>query len=109
MGTASNFGDFVDGSKDLFIKFYAPWCGHCKSLAPKWEEMAENFKGNDDVIIADFDADANDVPKGYEVSGFPTIFWQPAGGQPVKYSSGRDVDSMTKYVEENATIKKDEL
>lgn len=55
--TARNYKDYVDGKKDAFIKFYAPWCGHCKSLAPKWEEMAEEFKDDDSVLISDFDAD----------------------------------------------------
>lgn len=67
---ARNFNDVVnDESKDVLIEFYAPWCGHCKSLAPKYEELATKLKSEGDIVIAKMDATANDVPAPYDVRG----------------------------------------
>ena len=41
-----NFDEIVnDEEKDVLIEFYAPWCGHCKSLAPKYEELGSKVSG----------------------------------------------------------------
>uniref|UniRef100_A0A673ACJ1 Protein disulfide-isomerase n=1 Tax=Sphaeramia orbicularis TaxID=375764 RepID=A0A673ACJ1_9TELE len=65
---AENFDSIVnDDSKDVLIEFYAPWCGHCKNLEPKYNELGEKLINDPNVVIAKMDATANDVPSPYEV------------------------------------------
>lgn len=100
---AHNYEDVViNNEKDVLVEFYAPWCGHCKSLAPKYEELAALYAANSDkVTIAKVDATANDVPD--EIQGFPTIKLFPAGGKsaPVTYSGPRTVEDLAKFIADN--------
>lgn len=98
----------LDDSKDVLVEFYAPWCGHCKALAPKYEELGglyANSEFKDKVTIAKVDATANDVPD--EIQGFPTIKLFPAGGkaEPVTYSGSRSVEDFIKFIAENGKHK----
>lgn len=109
---AHNYKDLVlDSDKDVLLEFYAPWCGHCKSLAPKYEELAKLYFDNpefkDKVIIAKVDATANDVPD--EIQGFPTIKLFPAGKKdsPVDYQGSRTVEDLAHFIRDNGHFKVD--
>jgi len=93
----------IRADKDVFVEFYAPWCGHCKSLAPKWEELAKEFSSNKNVVIAKLDATDNEIDvAGVEVQGFPTLYFFPAGGAPIKYDGPRETDDLAEFVRSNA-------
>ncbi|CRK99496.1 CLUMA_CG012815, isoform A [Clunio marinus] len=105
VAVAKNFEEVVtNNGKDTLIEFYAPWCGHCKKLAPVFDELGEKLKG-EEIAIVKMDATANDVSPDFDVRGFPTLFWIPKNkrGSPVRYDGGREVDDFVKYISKHAT------
>jgi protein disulfide-isomerase A1 len=95
----------IDTEQDVLLEFYAPWCGHCKALAPKYEELAESFADVKSIMIAKIDAEANEVDHpGVDVKGFPTILFFPANDKqnPIAYDGERDVEGFTKFLKQHA-------
>ena len=55
-------------------------CGHCKNLAPAYEEVGKAFENVDNVLIAKVDADSErDLGGRFGVKGFPTLKFFPKG------------------------------
>ncbi|KAI1906129.1 protein disulfide-isomerase precursor [Ophidiomyces ophidiicola] len=103
---ARSYDEIVKNTdKDVLLEFYAPWCGHCKALAPKYDQLASLYANNPEfaskVTIAKIDATANDVPD--EIQGFPTIKLYPAGSKdsPVEYSGTRTIEDLANFVRDN--------
>jgi len=94
------FDEVVGKEKSVFVEFYAPWCGHCKKLAPEYDKVGEKFKGSQNVVIAKIDATENDTPE--EIKGFPTLMFYPKGSlKGTKYEGGRKASDMIEWLEKN--------
>ncbi|XP_019327172.1 PREDICTED: protein disulfide-isomerase A2, partial [Aptenodytes forsteri] len=94
-----------DETKNVFVKFYAPWCSHCQAMAAAWEKLGERYKDHEDIVIAELDATANEL-ENITINGFPTLHYFPAGPgrKMVEYKSARDVETFSKFLENGGTL-----
>ena len=105
----TNFEQIVmDPTKDVLVEFYAPWCGHCKSLAPVYEKVAESFAGESSVVIAKVDADKHkDLGSRYKVTGFPTLkFFPKTNKNGEEYSGGRKGEDFVSFINTRASTER---
>ena len=103
--TPDNFDKIVsDASKTVFVKFYAPWCGHCVRMADAWKELAKNLATVPDVVIAELDAAAHSQQaQTYGVRGFPSVklFTKENKSGDITFKGARDVASFRTFLKEN--------
>lgn len=97
----SNFDSYVlDPNKNVLVEFYAPWCGHCKNLAPVYEKVAEAFKNEPNCVIAKVDADSEkELGQRFGVGGYPTIkFFSKTNKGGEEYHSGRSEQDFIDFM-----------
>uniref|UniRef100_A0A8C1SDN8 protein disulfide-isomerase n=1 Tax=Cyprinus carpio TaxID=7962 RepID=A0A8C1SDN8_CYPCA len=89
-----------DPAKNVFVEFYAPWCGHCKQLAPIWDQLGEKFKDKANIVVAKMDSTVNEI-EAVKVHSFPTLKFFPAGDdrKVIDYNGERTLDGFTKFLE----------
>ncbi|XP_054269604.1 protein disulfide-isomerase A6 homolog [Macrosteles quadrilineatus] len=99
--TDSNFDRLVLNSDEMWlVEFFAPWCGHCKNLAPHWAQAATELKGK--VKLGALDATVHSVKASqYGVQGYPTIKFFPPGKKDSSsvedYNGGRTSSDIVNW------------
>eukprot|EP01090_Pellita_catalonica_P009107 TRINITY_DN20173_c0_g1_i1.p1 TRINITY_DN20173_c0_g1~~TRINITY_DN20173_c0_g1_i1.p1 ORF type:complete len:261 (-),score=52.80 TRINITY_DN20173_c0_g1_i1:127-909(-) len=94
-----NFSESV-AEGEWMVEFYAPWCGHCKALAPTWKKLATSAKGDFNVAKVDCTSTTGmDVCRDLEISGYPTLIFFKDGQQYPVEDVARNIDGFTTFVE----------
>lgn len=98
VATKDNFDDIIAKDDLTLVKFYAPWCGHCKKMAPDFETAATELKGKAQLV--DLDATTEkDLASKYGIRGFPTLKLFSKGELISDYKGGRTKDALVQYIE----------
>jgi protein disulfide-isomerase len=94
--TAESFQSLVTMSQEpWFIKFYAPWCGHCKAMAPNWVQLAKEMQGKLHIGEVNCEVEAR-LCKDVHLRGYPTILFF-RGGERVEYDGLRGLGDFVTY------------
>ncbi|XP_060526994.1 thioredoxin domain-containing protein 5 homolog [Cylas formicarius] len=100
--TGENFDSLTEKGKH-FVKFYAPWCGHCQKLAPVWEDLAKAMEFNEEINIAKIDCTIHrQVCNNFDVRGYPTLLWIEDGKKIDKFQGERTLENLKNYVNKMA-------
>lgn len=92
-----NFSDEIKKG-GVFVKFFAPWCGHCRKLAPTWTQLAEQMKNQ--LVIAEVNCDDhNALCRAEDVQGYPMLFYYGDDGVKSEYTGGRKPEQLQAFVE----------
>jgi protein disulfide-isomerase-like protein len=87
--------------RTIFVKFFAPWCGHCKKMKPDWDKLMLEYEENKSIFVAEVNCieAGKDICKEINIKGFPTIKFG-ANYDLQDYKGGRDFESLSQFASE---------
>eukprot|EP00826_Nyctotherus_ovalis_P039438 TRINITY_DN3795_c0_g1_i1.p1 TRINITY_DN3795_c0_g1~~TRINITY_DN3795_c0_g1_i1.p1 ORF type:complete len:489 (-),score=160.67 TRINITY_DN3795_c0_g1_i1:133-1599(-) len=99
-----NFAEAIKNNQYVMVKFFAPWCGHCKEFAPEYEKAAKIFKEQGkSFVLADLDATENkETAEKYKIEGFPTVKLF-INGTPIDYNGERTAEQVISFIERKSS------
>lgn len=91
--TKDTFDSFVKEHGLVLAEFFAPWCGHCKALAPKYEEAAKELQERDIPLVKIDCTEEEELCRTYDVDGYPTLKVFRGPDSPKPYGGARQTES----------------
>ena len=94
--------DVINNNFDVIVKFFAPWCGHCKKLAPIYQKLANFYSDkNKRLKFVEIDATVNEIP-GIIIEGYPTIYLYKRNDKshPILYNGEDTYGDISKFIDD---------
>jgi len=97
-----DYSDYISENEVVFVKYFAPWCGHCKKLKPIYEQLAKSMSNK--LKFAEVNCeDFREICDNEMVEGFPTLKIFRKGKSPKLYSGERSEEAMKNWIEKQLT------
>jgi protein disulfide-isomerase-like protein len=96
--TDETFDETIKNHEFVLVEFFAPWCGHCKKLAPEYEKAATALK--DIAVLASVDCTVQEnLASRFGIQGFPTLkFFKRGSFDPIDFQAERNAKAIESWV-----------
>ena len=108
-GKNKELENFDTEPEHKFVFYFAPWCPHCTSVKPQWDEWKSSLENDTyvnsnglKILLESVDCtlpENTKVAEDEQIQGFPTWKFHHSSGQKSDYNSSRDVAGFTKFLD----------